>query len=409
MTSDCPVAADGWQARSRWSCQSRVRASDSIRRHQGAHHGRRQGGAVGWPRFRSWRQRWFSLLFDEPGKGFRVDGNQLKISLGTGRDGRRRAVTVGAPDAARALRDKRTKNLRIVKQHGVFYGVFGVERPVPAPKPVGRAIALDPNHKNLAVGVDTDGNAIEIEPPWWLKRLDQRIDELRCRRDRCTRQSVKIEITDRQGNPTGRYRWRASKRWRRFNTAYQKALAKRRDQTKTFQATVAHRPCRDYGLVGVGDYAPRGGGLSTGMRRAMNNQCVIARFRADVAWVATKSGKQSLVFDETGTTRTCSACCHVLEGGIGPDVRAWWCPGCGAHHRRDENAAQNGLQRFLREHDPNGGFVPSVPGSGPVAIKRRWTWRVRPSGIASRGGRAEANASTPGNSIGRVVATDPNL
>jgi putative transposase len=364
-----------------------LRVSDSIRRYQDSQHGRRQGQSTNWPRFRAWRGKWFSLLFDEPTKGFKLDGTQLTLSLGKGLDGKRRSVTVTAPGASKVLANKRVKNLRIVKQHGVFYAVFGVERAVPDQKPIRNAIALDPNHKNLAVGVDTDGNAIEIETPWWLKRLDRRIDALKARRDRCQKKSVLVPITDKDGHPTGRHRWRPSKRWRRFDAAYQRALAKRRDQTKTYLTTVAQRLCRHYDLVGVGDYAPRGGGITAGMRRVMNNQSVIARFTDAVSWTACKSGKASAEFAEAGTTRTCADCGHVVAGGLDPDIRAWTCPACHASHDRDENAARNGLQKLLAERTDIGALAASVPGSGPVPIRGRWTWRIRPSGIQSRGGR----------------------
>lgn len=367
-----------------------LRVSDSIRRHQDARHGRRKGAPVGWPRFRPWKARWFSLLYDEPNKGFKLDGNQLRLSLGSDVEGRRLSVTVTAPDAPRVLAGKRIKNLRVVKQHGIFYAVFSVERPVPETRPVRSAIALDPNHKNLAYGVDTDGHAVEIESPWWLKQLDRRVDELKTRRDSCQKRSVLVPILNANGAPTGRYRWRPSKRWQRYDTALKRALATRREQTKTYMATVAQRLCRYYDLVGIGDYAPQGGGITTDMRRAMNNQSVIARFRDALSWTALKSGKSFAAFDESGTTRTCAGCGHRVAGGLAPDVREWTCPACGEAHIRDENAARNGLDRLLREQRKKGGATPSVPGSGPVSVTARWTWRVRPGGIRSRRGRAAA-------------------
>jgi len=151
-------------------------------------------------------------------------------------------------------------------------------------------------------------------------------------------------------------------------------------------ATVAQRLCRHYDRVAVGGYAPRGGGINAGMRRAMNNQSVIARFKDAVSWTALKSSKVSVEFTEHGTTRTCADCGHVVAGGLDPSVRAWTCPTCQASHDRDENAARNGLRKLLAERKEKGGSVPSVPGSGPVAVRQRWTWRVRPSGIQSGGG-----------------------
>lgn len=368
-----------------------LRLSGSIRNRQDAQHGRRKGDVVGWPRFRPWKQRWFSLFYDEPNKGFRLDGETLTLRFGKNEHQKRLWVTVRAPGIRRALKHKAVRNLRIVKQQGVFYAVFGVRRAVPDTKPVRRAVALDPNHKNLAYGIDTEGRTVEIETPWWLKRLDRRVDELKSRRDRCLRKSVKVALLDRHGNDTGRFYWRPSKQWQRYEAALKKALAKRREQTKTYLATVAQRLCRHYDLVAVGDYTPQGGGLSSGMRRAMNNQSVIARFKETLSWTALKSGKSYTEFEEAGTTRTCSNCGHVVSGGIDPDKRTWTCSDCGVSHIRDENAARNGLHRILQDHPlQNDGPEPSVPGSGPVPIRERWTWRVRPSGIHSRGGRAAA-------------------
>ena len=39
---------------------------------------------AGYPKFRSWKKKWFSLVFDEPNKGWEVkeDGKTISISLG---------------------------------------------------------------------------------------------------------------------------------------------------------------------------------------------------------------------------------------------------------------------------------------------------------------------------------------
>jgi putative transposase len=50
--------------------------------------------------------------------------------------------------------------------------------------------------------------------------------------------------------------------------------------------------------------------------------------------------------DESGTTRTCSECPHVVLVGIAPGINAWTCPACGYRHIRDGNAAKNGLDRL---------------------------------------------------------------
>jgi Putative transposase DNA-binding domain/MerR HTH family regulatory protein len=47
-------------------------------------------------------------------------------------------------------------------------------------------------------------------------------------------------------------------------------------------------------------------------------------------------------------SRACHACTFVIFQGIEPHIRQWTCPSCLAHHNRDENAASNGLRKFLR-------------------------------------------------------------
>jgi putative transposase len=168
-----------------------LRASGAIQTYQKSRKGKRRGKLAGWPHFRSWNRGWFSLLYDEPGKGFRLEGSRLTLSLGMGLDREQRRLS-GTLDSIAGLKDKEIRNLRIVKQLGVFFAVFTVRVALPEQKPIIKAIALDPNHKNLAYGVGTDEQAVEIAAPSWIKRIDKRIDELSAKRDRCKRKSQKI-------------------------------------------------------------------------------------------------------------------------------------------------------------------------------------------------------------------------
>jgi putative transposase len=62
------------------------------------------------------------------------------------------------------------------------------------------------------------------------------------------------------------------------------------------------------------------------------------------------AGRSVAVVSERNTTRACSFC-RTLSGPTGQDmlvVRHWECPGCGAGHDRDENAARNILFAGLR-------------------------------------------------------------
>ena len=119
------------------------------------------------------------------------------------------------------------------------------------------------------------------------------------------------------------------------------------------------------------------------MRRAMNNRSLIGRWKNTLSWVARKSGKTFIEFDEKGTTRTCSHCLRIEERGIPVSLRQWQCPQCKTVHIRDENAAINGLRKILRDLSAKneGGYPSIVSGSDLAFIQKRWAWCVLPNGV----------------------------
>jgi putative transposase len=382
-----------------------LRVSSAIQAYQQTRKGRRKGKNTGWPRFRRWGRGWFSLLYDEPSKGYRVSGNRLTLSLGKGIDRKERAVRL-ILSTTQALHGKGVRNLRIVKQLGQFFAVFTVRIPLPQPKKITKVIALDPNHKNLAYGVGTDRQAIEIASPRWIKTMDRRIDELCARRDRCRRKSKKVVLNQAAGEPADKFYWKPSRRRQKFDHLIEDLRRKRRDQTKTFLFTIAQALYKQYDLVAIGDYTPDGTGETKTMRRSMNNQSLIGRFKEVLAWVSLKSGKHYLEFSEKGTTRTCHLCGYTIHGGLSPEQRNWDCPECHAHHIRDENAAQNGLKRVLRDQK----IESLVPGSGLASLQKRWAWRAMPSGVVTtlRGQSSDIFAA-PRNSNKDMVVLDQNV
>lgn len=357
-----------------------LRLSETIQAYQKSRKGRRNGKQTGWPGFRSWKRNWFSLFYDEPNKGFKIYGNQLQLSLGL----KQGSVSMVLLEANR-LKGKTIRNLRIVKNQNEYYAVFSVIKSLATQKPINNLIALDPNHENLAYGVGTDGKAIEIQSPHWLKQYDKRIDELKSKRDRCQKKSKKLDILDLEGNPTGKFRYEPSKRWLKYQSTLERALQKRREQTKSYLYAVANQLFKQYDYIAVGNYTPHGNGITTPMRRAMNNRSLIGRFKETLSWVALKSGKLYLEYDEKGTTRTCHVCDYKLIDGLSPQIRHWQCPRCSASHGRDENAACNGLRKIVSQLPAfeNSAFALSVPSSGRVHLHERWAWRVYPRGVVS--------------------------
>lgn len=353
-----------------------LRLSDSIQDYQDGKHGRRKGKQTGWPHFRSWKKKWFSLLYDEPKKGFLVEGKNLKVSLGQTENGKRIRVALKLIESFPSEMVGRIRNLRITRDGSKHYfAVFTIAEKVNVSvsdinkKP--KIIAFDPNHKNLVYGVGTNGNAVEIHNLAHLKRMDTRIDDLKSRRDKCKRKSVKVTRDD------GSYFWKSSRKWAFFNAKLDEAYRIRREQTKTFLYTLSNQICKEYDVICMGDYTPNGGGITTKMRRSMNNQSLIGRFKKTLEWVAFRSGKLYIEYNEKDTTRTCSECQFVVKNGISPDVREWTCPNCGYAHIRDENAAKNGLVKTIQDKNllPCSGHIP--------AVSERWVWWVTSSGVQS--------------------------
>jgi putative transposase len=104
---------------------------------------------MGWPKFRSWREKWCSLFYDEPKKGFKIEGKSLTISVGMGEAREQRSLTLEL-QGAHLLKGKIARNLRIVCELGIYYAIFTLQKELPSKKPLSKIVALDPNHKNLA-------------------------------------------------------------------------------------------------------------------------------------------------------------------------------------------------------------------------------------------------------------------
>jgi putative transposase len=353
-----------------------LRLSKAIRDSQASRHGRRKGKPVNWPKFRAWKRVWFSLQYDEPHKGYTLAGRILTLVLGQDAAGHQLSLTLSLAERLPSwVNHDHIRQCRIVKEGHAYNVVFTLKRKLANCKALrpDKIVALDPNHKNLAYAVSSEGTATEIHNAFFLKALDKRIDQLKAKRDRCKKRSRLITRKD------GSRFWLPSRRWLMLNGCLQEVYRMRREQTKQFLYTVANRLYHDYDAVGIGDYTPHGAGLTSSMRRAMNNQSLNRRFKQVLAWVALRSGKHYLEWEEGGSTRTCHDCGFVVEGGIEPSIREWDCPGenCGSHHLRDENAARNGLTRTLK------GL--GLPCSGRREVTSRRAWRFNGLGLTIRG------------------------
>jgi putative transposase len=362
---------------------------------------------LGWPNFNQWGWAWFSLEYDEPHKGYSFSPGLIILSLGRDKNKKRLSVELPLHEPLPTFANNGSiRALRIVKEYGIYYAVLTVSRQIVAQKPLPKApkmIALDPGHENPLTGFDSDGGVIEIKRPLYFKRLDDQIQEVQAKRDHCRKKSLKLTTHE-----SGKDYWVPSRRWRFYNEILQKLRLRRREQTKRWSYQVANRLFSEYDLVSMGDYAPRGNGRSRGERRSMNNRSLIGDFKRTLAWVATRSGKQFVVWNERNSTRTCHGCDYKLPYSIDPTFRAWFCPACGAHNHRDANAAQNGLDRTKA--------IVQLPCSGHQEISSWRTWRLTEAGITQVVSTPESVfvglktlGLTPSNPTASVIADHQNL
>ncbi len=289
----------------------------------------------GLPKYRSWKKRWFSLLYEEPNKGFKLlDNHRIQITLGVNEDNKRIKVVGTLKENLHMRESDKIKTFRLCKQQGRLYAVFSVERIGIKQKEAKKWIAIDPNHKNLFTSIDNQGNSIEFTKIPQLKYWDTVIDRLKSKRDKCLRKAKK-RISE--GDKTY---YLPSKRYHRINKALDIAYHRRREQIKQSMYTIANYIAKHYDIVAIGDYTPS---LDTAkydtMHRSMLNQEKIGEFRRILEWVMIRSGKKYVKVDERNTTKTCCICGDKEKKD--PSIRSFECSKCQSYLDRDINSAVN--------------------------------------------------------------------
>lgn len=196
------------------------------------------------------------------------------------------------------------KNFRLCKRQGKrFYAIFCIERLDVKVKEVKNWIAIDPNHKNLFMAVDSDGVAYEFNKLSQIKYWDKVIDEIKSKRDVCLKKAKKIS------RENGSAYYIPSRRWQRLNKALDNAYNSRREQIKSACFSISNWVARNYDYVAFGDYTPtKNTAVEDNMHRSMLNQMVIGSLRKIMEWVMRRSGKTFSIVDEKDTTDTCCIC-----------------------------------------------------------------------------------------------------
>jgi putative transposase len=118
--------------------------------------------------------------------------------------------------------------------------------------------------------------------------------------------------------------------------AHRKVRAARTD----FLHKTSTRLIRDHDLLVIEDLAVKNMIGNRHLARAISD-CGWGAFRSMLAYKATRAGRRLVVLDRWyPSSKTCSGCGHLL-GTLSLSTRHWTCPGCGARHDRDTNAARN--------------------------------------------------------------------
>jgi putative transposase len=141
--------------------------------------------------------------------------------------------------------------------------------------------------------------------------------------------------------------YKPSRKWKFFQTYLDELHRTKREQIKSALYAFSNQLVDDYDLIAIGNYTPHGGGISKGMRRSMNNQSQIGKFKRILSWVCQREGKLYFEWDERKSTKTCHYCGEETSQTQDPSVRAWKCARCNQNHLRDENAAINGFKPTL--------------------------------------------------------------
>ena len=290
----------------------------------------------GYPKFRSWKKHWFSLYYDEPLKGYDFVTNKiLQISLGKDAENKQMHVHGELKEAFRLKSYEKIKTFRLCKEKGKFFGVFTIEAPDNNPKPVESWIAIDQNHKNFFVAIDSQGQTFEFEKFYQDKYFDEIINKLKSKRDKCNRKHKK-KTTHLSKNTY----YIPNRRWVMLDKAIKRNESRKQEQTKQLMYSIAHFIAKNYDKVIIGDYVPsKNKDKITNINKDNINQSHVGEFRNILNWVMTKSHKLFVKVDEKYTTQTCCVCGKREKKGT--DIREFTCNKCGTFILRDVNSSIN--------------------------------------------------------------------
>lgn len=342
--------------------------------------GKRAGKPVGFPRFKSRRER-PTVRFTTG--TIRTEADRHHVTLP-------RLGTIKTHESTRKLsRRLDAGTARILSatisrdSGGRWHCAFQVivQRNLAGPTASGRVVGIDVGVKDLIVAATPDGTEVlRIPAPRSLTNAQNR---LRALNRKAARQQSPYDTTTRQHRP-------ASNRWhktqQRIARLHGHAANIRRDTLHKATTTLAtHYDLIVVETLNVTGMTTRGGAHKRGLNRAITD-AALADIRRMLGYKTIWYGSALVAADRFyPSSKTCSAC-GERKPSLTLAERIFECPTCGAQLDRDLNAAIN-LARLgetlTSEQSP--------AGSGPAA-GRGATQKTRPAQARKAGGN---ETSTP--------------
>ncbi len=285
------------------------------------------GETPGFPRVRP-RHCFFTLCY--PAMYLKVVGKTLILPTG----GKSKKHKMFMPIIA-TLTENPPQNFGEVAisrdARGNYYASFTYKRQEEAQQQ-GEIVAFDVGMKTLAVGTNEQGRIYHIGGfkghQWYNKQLDK----LRSKRSKCQKKSRRyIHLS------------KVSKR------VSEKKQHKRKDSLHKASHLIAHTLVER--TVVVGDLSQRQMVTkhhverNKHLNRAVYNDWGLYTFIQMLAYKCVLYGKAFVMLDERNTSKQCSACGKLQPMPLWK--RTYCCTDCGLVLDRDENSAQNILNRYL--------------------------------------------------------------
>ncbi|OON96406.1 MAG: hypothetical protein ATN32_00930 [Candidatus Epulonipiscium fishelsonii] len=211
---------------------------------------------AGMPNFRSWRRKWFSLVFDEPYKGWEVkeEGTVISVSLGKipnlpVEDGKRNPSVLGKLKVPMILEaDEKYKLFSLVKKDNKFYGLFTIEKQLPTVNyPQTKWIFINLETHYFFSAADYQGEALYFKQLDLTKYWDNQIQSIKSKRDNCKTKYIKYTTS-------GTKFVLHSSRWNKLNHAVNIAKNTKQEQLKSILYQISIYLYKHYDLVIVTDY-----------------------------------------------------------------------------------------------------------------------------------------------------------